>query len=46
MRFERLPFLDEPGESIKTMQLLRRRYGAVREAAFFAPAERMPRPKA
>jgi hypothetical protein len=35
MRFERLPFLDEPGESIKTMQLLRRRYGAVHEAAFF-----------
>jgi hypothetical protein len=33
-------------EYIETMQLLRRRYSAVCEAAFFAPAtERMSRPK-
>ena len=33
MRFDRLPLLDE-FEYMKTMQLLRRRYGAVCEAAF------------
>ena len=35
MRIERLPFLDERDEYM-TMQLLRRRYSAVREAAFFS----------
>jgi hypothetical protein len=46
MRFERAP-LDESEEYLKIMQLLRRRYSADREAAFFAPArERMTRPQA
>ena len=46
MRFDRLPLLDE-FEYMKTMQLLRRRYGAVCEAAFSAPAaERMTRSQA
>jgi hypothetical protein len=46
MRFERLPFLDQSDKDLNTMQLLQRRYGAVCEAAFFAPAERMTRPQA
>jgi len=47
MRIERLPLLDESDEYLKMMQLLRRRYSAVCEAAFFAPApERMSRPQA
>jgi hypothetical protein len=44
MRIERLPLLDESDEYLNMMQLLRRRYSAVCEAAFFAPApERMSR---
>ena len=35
MRIERLPLPDEPDEYLKTMQLLRRRYGAVRESCIF-----------
>jgi hypothetical protein len=47
MRIERVPLLDESDEYLKTMQLLRRPYGAVCEAAFFVPAaERMSRPQA